>query len=305
MRFLLLVPLLLSACAAERDAGTLFGPAAEPRIVIDATLIVGRPLPDLFVRQTLSPERVYSLEEAAVTNASVRLSTDSASWAYAPDPDSAGRYLPPARTPPVQPEATYRLAVSTETHSVLAQTTTPARLVLLEAVLVDERTLATRHELRLFSEIGEQVYAAPENRISFRDGLLELRVEPSSAAMYQLALFNLEEESPFLIDEDFLEEGDADNFDRQGSSPPVEATDGRIRLPWFAIAFEGRHLARVYALDRNWYDYARSTGQGSLFGGLAGDEFEQPFFNVDGGIGLFGSAAVDSVGFRVLPRREE
>jgi hypothetical protein len=60
---------------------------------------------------------------------------------------------------------------------------------------------------------------------------------------------------------------------------------------------------RTYALDRNWYDLVRSDpDEGGSFGGLAGDEFERPLFHVEGGIGLFGSAAVDSVGFVVLPR---
>ena len=36
--------------------------------------------------------------------------------------------------------------------------------------------------------------------------------------------------------------------------------------------------------------------------GLAGDNFERPLFHVNGGIGIFGSASVDSVGFVVLPR---
>lgn len=77
-------------------------------------------------------------------------------------------------------------------------------------------------------------------------------------------------------------------------------------LPWFAVAFAGRHVWRTYALDQNWYDFARTdpeTGGGG-FGRLAGDGFKRPSFAVQGGIGLFGSAAVDSVGFVVLPRLE-
>ena len=102
------------------------------------------------------------------------------------------------------------------------------------------------------------------------------------------------------------EEDDVEDFDRQGSSPPLEAPDGSIRLPWFAVAFEGRYLFKVYALDQNWFDYTRTSGEdGGFFGGLVGDNFERPQFNLVGGIGLFGAAAVDSVGFYVLPRPEE
>jgi hypothetical protein len=58
-------------------------------------------------------------------------------------------------------------------------------------------------------------------------------------------------------------------------------------------------------LDQNWYDLIRSTpegGGGFGIGGEIGDNFERPIFNINGGIGLFGSASVDSVGFFVLPR---
>ena len=58
---------------------------------------------------------------------------------------------------------------------------------------------------------------------------------------------------------------------------------------------------------QNWFDYARTNAdqqeQGGGAGGLAGDNFERPLFSVEGGLGLFGSASADSVGFVVVPRR--
>ena len=75
-------------------------------------------------------------------------------------------------------------------------------------------------------------------------------------------------------------------------------------MPWVAVYFQGRYQVKVFAVDTNWYDFIRSdpqsAGGGPGFGGNAGDSFERPIFHVDGGIGLFGSAAVDSIGFRVL-----
>ena len=66
-------------------------------------------------------------------------------------------------------------------------------------------------------------------------------------------------------------------------------------------------MIRIFALDENWYDLVRSSpelagGRGAVaFGGNLGDAFERPIFHVDGGIGLFGSASVDSGAFFVLP----
>ena len=99
-------------------------------------------------------------------------------------------------------------------------------------------------------------------------------------------------------------DADFQDFERETSSPPLEVAEGNLRLPWFAIAFGGRHQLKIYALDDNWYDFARSSPetQNNAFGGLAGDNFERPIFSIEGGIGLFGSASIDSLGFFVLPR---
>ena len=131
-----------------------------------------------------------------------------------------------------------------------------------------------------------------------------MRLDRSAVPAYQLALFSLDPDSEFLVDSDILEDDDIDDFERQGSSPPLDVGTGKVRLPWFAVGFAGRYLVKIYAVDQNWFDYARSNraSDGPAFGGLAGDNFERPIFNVEGGIGLFGSAAVDSVGFFVLPR---
>jgi hypothetical protein len=299
----LLAAALLAACAADREPGSLYGPDAADLVVVDAILVVDRPLPDLFVRLTVNPSEPYSRERAAVKDAAVVVRGDGVVSRYRSDPDSAGRYLPPDSAPFVLPGTLYELEVSTAGRIVRASTITPPRLHLAETVLLDDRTLLPQRRLRPFDAAGEGAYAAPENQIEYRTGILELRLEPMTAVAYQVALFNLEEDSQFLIDEDFLEEDDATDFDRQGASPVTSAPDGRIRVPWAAIAFAGRHLVRVYAVDQNWFDYARSVdNEGSGFGGLLGDDFERPLFRVEGGIGLFGSAAADSLGFTVLPR---
>ncbi|MCC7262878.1 MAG: hypothetical protein IT369_10185 [Candidatus Latescibacteria bacterium] len=172
-------------------------------------------------------------------------------------------------------------------------------------MLLDARTRAQQGRLRLFDEAGAAAYTAPENQLHYLEGLLELRFAPVQAAGYQVAIFSLDPGSAFLVDADFLEPEDQGDFERQGSSPPIADTRGQVSLPWFSVAYAGRHLFKVYALDQNWFDYLRTNpatnpGFGS---GLAGDNFERPLFHVEGGIGLFGSASVDSVGFTVLPRR--
>lgn len=295
---------LFCACAADRQPGELFGPLEEDLVVVDVQLIVDAPLPPVHLSRTLAPGTTYTAAAAALSGAVVAIRQADQIIDYTEDPEDPGRYLPTASVATL-PATLYRLEVRlTDGRQVKAQTHTPDRLQITQLLLLDEETLLPRRELKLFAELGEAVYYAPENQIFYQQGLLEARVaEEIDIPAYQLAIFNLEEDSALLIDADFLEEDDLAEFERKGASPPLAVRKGQARLPWFAVAFAGRHKFKIYAVDENWYDFIRTDpdGNGGGFGGLLGDQFQRPTFNIEGGIGLFASASVDSVGFTVLP----
>ncbi|MDA0712072.1 MAG: hypothetical protein O3B73_17885, partial [bacterium] len=179
-----------------------------------------------------------------------------------------------------------------------------------EGVLLDDKTLEAIRKFKTFKEVGDQVYSDPQNQVPYQFGLLEARFDPLPVDGYHVAIEGLDLNSERVLESDLFDEKDYAHLDRFGSSPAFEARDGNLRLPWFAVAFAGRHVIRIYAIDRNWFDLIRSVPQflgddGSLqAGGLAGDNFERPVFHVDGGIGIFGSASVDSLGFVVLPKTQ-
>ena len=333
MRYVLIV-LYLTACAAERQPWEFFGSVEEEsELVVDGVLLVDQTLPDLFVRRTLPlaaavrldssyvfdpadidstgrlvrpSHSTYSREAAGVPDARVHIVEGDQVFEYAPDPVTPGRYLPPPEAPQVEALTEYRLEVDVEGKKVRARTTTPERVQVRQAVLLDEDTQEIMRTLKSFAEVGDGVYTASENQLTYLDGLLEFHLNTAAVEGYQAAIFALDED-PQLADEDledFYDEEDADAL-RANQSPPLAIRDGIVRWPWLAVAFTGRSLIKVYALDHNWFEYARSSPdqqeQGG-FGGMAGDNFERPFFQVEGGIGLFGSASVDSVGFVVLPR---
>ena len=66
------VALLAAACAADREPGSLYGPGVGDLVVVDATLVVDRPLPDLFVRRTADPSAPYSLSMTRTASRSRR-----------------------------------------------------------------------------------------------------------------------------------------------------------------------------------------------------------------------------------------
>jgi hypothetical protein len=295
---------LISGCSTDRRASELYGPSEAGVLVIDALLLVDQPLPDLFVLETVAPGDSYSLEGAAVRDAVVEISTGGTTFTYAADVDSAGRYLP-QQNHIVLPETVYTLRVSSQGREATGTTLTPEQFQIRESLLLNEGTLQVDRVLKTFRDGLDAPYVAPENQVEYLDGLLEARFDRGNTPGYQVGIISLDEGSERVLDADFLDEDDYDDLERHASSPPFEAPDGSVRLPWFAVYFAGRHVIRIHALDENWFNFARSSpeSQEGNFGGLAGDSFERPLFSVTGGIGLFGSAAMDSIGFNVLPRQ--
>jgi hypothetical protein len=302
--------MLLTGCTPEREQSELFAPEYLDVLVVDAALIVGQPLPPIKLTRTQAPNEPFDPAEAAEPNATMTVTVDQDTITYANSPASPWIYWPEGPWPLVQPETTYELLVEVPGGERLtARTTTPSVLTMEEWVLLNPSGTSELRTLRTFAEGGDAVYESPENQIDYAEGLVEGRIplggpEALNGYGYQLALFSLDLGSDYVIDPPFFEEEDFEDLARQGSSPPLNGVDGGIRLPWFAIYYEGRHLYKIYVLDRNWYDLVRSTPQndgGLGFGGNIGDAFDQPIFNVSGGIGLFGSASVDSVGFYIHP----
>ena len=302
----LLLSLCLAACSADREPGSLFGSAEEDSdLVVDALLLVDQDLPALFVRRSLAADIAYDRTATGVADARVRILQGDRVFEYAPDAEEPGRYLPPPDPPRVEPRTEYRLEVEVGGQSLWGRTTTPDRLRVRQAVLIDWETGGVLRTLKSFAEAGDGVYEAPENQLLYLEGVLEIHLEAAEAAGYQAGIFSLDE-SPEKVNEDLDEFYDDDVDPSRNESPPLAVSEGIVRWPWFAVYYAGRSMVKVYALDQNWFDYARTNAdqqeQGGGAGGLAGDNFERPLFSVEGGLGLFGSASADSVGFVVVPR---
>lgn len=290
--------LQMAACQAERTPESLFGPDAGGELVLDGLLIVGRPLPPVFVTQTVTTGDRDSPRHAMAPDAVVEIRQGDRVFRYVRDPDASPfQYSPPPDPPVVAPETRYVMVVTARDTTARATTITPRRFRLREGVVLNQETEQVLQRLKTFAEAADGVYRAPENRVVYKTGFLEARFDPIDVPGYQVGIVSLDRDAE-EVDRELSEE----TPDRTGSSPAIESTEGSVRLPWFAIYFTGRHLMRIYAVDRNWYDYARSgpQAQEGWFGGLAGENFRRPLFHVEGGIGLFGSASVDSLGFIVV-----
>jgi hypothetical protein len=294
----------LTLACAKRDPNDLFAPEAGT-IVVDAFLVVGQPFPLIALSQTLAPNVPFSREAAALPGATMRVSGGGVTVAYS-ETTLPGTYGP-SSTELVAANTVYRLDITAaDGRRVSASTLTPRPFAIREWVLLDDAGQNVLRRLASFADYGDSVYTRPENQLIYAQGLLEARFDRSDLIGVQAGLFSKSPGSAILIDPDFLDEQELADLPRANNSPPLEALDGTVRLPWFAIFFEGKYLFKIWAMDRNWFDLARTepslNGGGFGFGGQVGDNFERPTFHVEGGVGLFGSGAVDSAGVFVEPR---
>ena len=301
----LVLSLVLAACSTDREPGELFGTELDTgRLVVDGLLVVDRQLPVIYVTETIEPGQPLTDVSTGVPGADVRVEVGGQTYIYTNDADTLALYHPPVDAPVVQPNTRYGLTVWSAGRVATASTLTPDRFQIGKAVLLDSENLTVRRQFVKYTETDD-VFGEDNNQVVYQDGLLEARFAANQAVGYQVGVQSLDEGSPFVLTADFLEDDDYEDFDRNSSSPAFVAPNGSLRLPWFAIAFAGRHKLLIYAVDQNWFDFIRTSpafGDEGGFGGNAGDNFKFPTFNVDGGIGVFGSASLDSLGFVVVPR---
>ena len=270
--------MFLLQCTSEREIGDLFTSDSQGMIVIDAVLYVDRPMPEIFISLSQVPDTHYDNELWGINDAEVIVYQGPSTYQYQ-STGSLGKYLPPSGAPAILPETEYRILVQALGRKVQGTSITPSRLSLKRVGMLDK---VSQEEIR-FLNLGPNV----QNSIIYSEGLIEARFDPIGVQGYQVVIFEKE-------------------TGEETSSPPLEVQNGRLRLPWFAIGSSGQHEIELYALDQNMFDLLRSIPQensGFEFGSLAGDNFDQPIFRLDGGIGLFGSASVDKFSFWVLPER--
>lgn len=261
--------------------------------VVECYLIAENYLPRVYLSTTAPISALYKFEDFAVTGASVKIELLSeidhtqVEETFDYTLDKAGIYSPRSNHI-VLPTRTYRLSISktsnTENINIEGVTTVPD-VFTIESDVPDSIVYQSQDQLEI--EIKPNAITDQQKFFIFTTIALSPSVSnftPIYADLYDAevdSVYDFEEISSGIVNES--------NFDVK--------PDGTItlRYPWIAVAFYENNQIVINIIDQNIYDFVRT--QSVQLGGstLSPGEIPNVKYNIDGGIGIFGSIAANKI----------
>jgi|GEM_PF-1286553 len=253
-------------------------PGFQEDLIINGYLVVGHGVDSIFVSKSLPIAEPYDDTQAAVSGASVMISADGHSYRLLEYDDTPGAYYLHEDTLTITPGKQYDLEVRVEDKVLRSSTVAPEQV----------------HIVSLNNDTA--YYPYPESSMSPRFQITWNPTEHTAAydisiiakPPYELVDFGMEK-----LVESILEEYDNDTLRafRPVHDFPVNNNQTSAEISWYAFSYYGDYTIKLYAIDENLWDLVACnvvyTPQSS--------EFEQPVFNIEGGLGIFAAVSVDSV----------
>ena len=272
----------------------------EEYYVVESYLVANRQLPQVRVSTTAPVNDLYSFERAAIANAQVqvRLLNENGSdidQVFTYNSDTAGIYKP-VDAHDVLPTRSYQLYVNiAETASeITATTVVPDTFSVVSAVL---DTLIYQSTEQLEITVSESSYPGRQNIFIFNTLSLNPLLENLTPVYADLFLDEDDDEEPDLTELTNTSSGllNAANFT---INPDQSIT---IRYPWISVAFYGANKLVATTVDDNVYDFVRSESVQLGGSTLSPGEIQNVITHVEGGLGIFGSLASDTIQTFIKP----
>ena len=259
--------------------------------VVEAYLVANRTLPHIRLSTTAPIEDYYSFEDYFVSGAAmeVRLLAENGTGVEETitfSDNGDGIYLPET-SHTVLPTRTYQLYISTPgTNEVITGTT-----IIPGAFEISDNQ--------------------PDTLIYQGSSQVEVTMTTSNYEGRQsIYLFNMVSLDPKFgnftpVYLDFFDEETEEVEDYQNISSGIlneasltENPNGTItvKYPWIGVAFYGDNLVIANAIDDNLFDYLRSESVQLGGSTLSPGEIANIITHIDGGLGIFGSFATDTIG---------
>ena len=266
----------------------------EEFYVVESYMIANRQLPQVRLSTTNEALEFYEFEDVAVNNAQIEIrlletgpeSDVETSFGYIRS--ESGIYTP-GQNHQVLPERTYEVYITINgTDDIIsANTTIPGSFEILAGVR-DSVVYQSSEQLEI--TLSESEYPGRQNIFVF-NALSQFPEIENLTPLY--ASFFEDTDNPQedlrLLSNNSSGIINAANFE---GNPDGSVT---ISYPWIGIAFYEENKIVANTLDDNVYDFVRSQ-QVQLGGStLSPGEIQNAIYHVEGGIGVFGSLASDTV----------
>jgi len=264
-------------------------------VVLEAYAVANRGLPEVRLSRTMPILEEYTFSDAALTEAVVTITllsedgSDVEVFNYRQQ--TPGRYIALDTDNNVQPGRTYRIDVefNDRSETLTSKTTIPRQFEILSDI---EESYVYQSSQQLEILLSATESNARQNIYVFNT----LALEPS-----------IENLTPFYRNS--VDDGETEILEFQNNSSGLinegnfeikEDQTILLRFPWIGVAFYGENAVVTNSVDQNLADLVRS--QQLQLGGstLPPGEIPNLIYNVEGGIGVFGSLASDTVFTRFI-----
>ncbi len=259
-------------------------------VVMEAYAIAGRPLPDVRVSTTGPVNDEYSFVDVAINDASVVVTQLDSNGEPLEDFSytrrTMGVYRATNQSVLVEPGATYRINIQFEsrTEQLTAETVVPQQFEILSDV---NESYVYQSEDRLEIILTATESNAKQNVYVFNTITLEPSLD-NLTPFYKSAVDDRDAgiEEFFNNSSGLINEGNFEVNDDQTIT---------LQFPWIGVAFYGENAVVTNSVDSNLADLARSEELQLGGSTLPPGEIPNLIYNVDGGIGVFGSIASDTI----------
>ena len=250
----------------------------EEKFVFTGYLIVDDPIDGITVTRSLPPLDSFDVAASTVDDAqiTIRSESDTIELEYLPGLDGRGSYRAVDQTKRVEPETTYFMEARLPDGTTLsAATTTPERIEWIQAPRpllqypLDTINLPSPDSLKLIWTKAEGI---DEYLIS---------VHALDTIEYGAYLEPQTAEKNRRIERFF--EANAPRYDDVIRWGFVQNSE--VNVVWFAFKWFGKHEISVYAPDEAMLEWFKQVRFG-------GNQYQPLLSNIEGGLGVFGSAAV-------------
>lgn len=258
--------------------------------VVESYLVANAGLPRVRLSVTEPIRQKYNFQEAAVSNARVeirKLNPDSSVAQTYPYRQTGAGIYNAAFPITVQPEQLYQLHIITpDDHEITSTTYVPG-----DFKTVNRQQLQKKYTYQSSDQI--EIRTTTSNYITDRQTYYIFTInsiKPDSSKL-----------TPFYRDLVFNQDSDIQDYYINSSGIINQDNydlnqDGTITLsvPWLAIAFYDTNDVVANAIDDNMYDFLRSQSVQTGGSTLSPGEIQNIRYNINGGIGIFGSMASDT-----------